>query len=211
MKNIDISATIGAVSRELSTVMHDGRMARRMVAGRTYDASIDDVWDAITSPERLPKWFMPISGDLRPGGHYQLQGNASGTIERCDPPTMLHITWEYGGDVSWVHVTLSDNAGTTNLLLEHIAHVPDEFWNQYGAGAAGVGWDLGLMGLGLHLSTGEGVDPAEASTWPATAEGRTFVSGVSDRWCEASIASGTDPVAAREAADRTTKFYTGQE
>ena len=34
------------------------------------DAAIDDVWDACTNPERIPRWFLPVSGDLRLGGRY---------------------------------------------------------------------------------------------------------------------------------------------
>jgi hypothetical protein len=36
---------------------------------------------------------MPISGDLRVGGRYRLEGNASGTIERWDPPRSFAATW----------------------------------------------------------------------------------------------------------------------
>jgi hypothetical protein len=49
-------------------------------------ASADQVWDACTNPERIPHWFLPVSGDLRLHGRFHLQDNASGTIERCDPP-----------------------------------------------------------------------------------------------------------------------------
>lgn len=38
------------------------------------------MWDACTDPERIPRWFLPISGDLRLNGRYQLEGNAGGAI-----------------------------------------------------------------------------------------------------------------------------------
>lgn len=47
---------------------------------RTYDADVDDVWDALTNPERLPRWFSPVTGDFRVGGAYQIEGNAGGQI-----------------------------------------------------------------------------------------------------------------------------------
>src|SRR5215210_5060632 len=50
--------------------------ARSAILRRTYDAPIDDVWSACTEPERLNRWFLPVSGDLRPGGSFSLQGNA---------------------------------------------------------------------------------------------------------------------------------------
>lgn len=41
---------------------------------RTYDAESEDVWDALTNPERLPCWFYPVSGDLKVGGSFQFEG-----------------------------------------------------------------------------------------------------------------------------------------
>lgn len=49
---------------------------RRIAAGdattalmrRRYDAPIDDVWDACTNPDRINRWFLPVTGDLRAGG-----------------------------------------------------------------------------------------------------------------------------------------------
>ena len=57
-----------------------------VVASRSYDTDIDDLWEAITNAERIPRWFLPITGELRLGGRYQLQGNAGGTITACEPP-----------------------------------------------------------------------------------------------------------------------------
>ena len=207
---IDVLRYIGAVTREIRNRDHEGRPARVLVATCTYDTTIDDVWDAITNAQRIPRWFLPISGDLRLGGRYQLQGNASGQITGCNPPASLAVTWEFGGQVSWVHLRLTElSDGGTRLQLEHIAHVPDEFWNQYGPGAVGVGWDLAIMGLGLHLSTGAVADPKEAAAWTVSPEGKDFVRRSSDECSRASIAAGTDEAAARSAAGRTTVFYTG--
>jgi uncharacterized protein YndB with AHSA1/START domain len=178
---IDVLRYIGAVTREVQSRDHEGRPARVVVATCAYDTTITDVWDAITNAERIPRWFLPISGDLRLGGRYQLHGNASGQVIGCEPPRSLAVTWEFGGQVSWVHVQLTElSDGGTGLQLEHIAHVPDEFWNQYGPGAVGVGWDLTMMGLGRHLSTGDAVDPKEAAAWPASEEGKGFVCRSSD-------------------------------
>jgi len=165
----------------------------------------------ITNPERIPRWFLPISGDLRLGGRYQLHGNANGQITACEPPRSFAVTWEFGGQVSWVQVRLTElSDGGTRLQLEHIAHVPDEFWKQYGPGAVGVGWDLAIMGLGRHLSTGAANDPQEVAAWSASEEGKDFVARSSEEWGRASIAAGTDETAARDSARRTTAFYRGE-
>jgi uncharacterized protein YndB with AHSA1/START domain len=208
---IDIAATLGAVTREVSTREHEGRPARVVVAARTYDTSIDDLWDALTNAERIPRWFMPISGDLRLGGRYQLKGNAGGEIRTCEPPRHLAVTWEFGGQTSWVTVRLAEEAAeTTRLELEHMAHVDGKFWDEYGPGAVGVGWDLAILGLERHLATRGAFDPQTAMDWPTSPEGKIFVRGSSDGWAEASIAAGTDASAAHAAGARTTAFYTGE-
>jgi uncharacterized protein YndB with AHSA1/START domain len=208
---IDVTRIIGAVTREVSSRDHEGRTARVVVASRTYDTTIEDVWDALTNPERIPRWFLPVSGELRLGGRYRLQGNAEGTITRCEPPRHLGLTWEFGGEVSWVAVGLDKNPrGGTLLMLEHMAHVDDERWKQYGPGAVGVGWDLALMGLAQYLASGTAVDPQAAMAWPGTAEGKDFVRRSSDDWARASIAAGTDAAGANTSAARTTAFYTGE-
>ena len=89
---------------------------------------------------------MPISGDLRLGGTYQLEGNAGGRILACDRPNRLQVTWAYGdptAEPSILELRLAPAGGdTTRFELEHTAVVPDEFWTEYGPGAVGVGWDI---------------------------------------------------------------------
>lgn len=206
----DVSHHLGAVSRVVGSREIDGRPARVVVATRTYDTDIDDLWDALTSAERIPRWFLPVTGELRLGGRYQLQGNAGGEITRCEPPRLLALTWEFGGDVSWVEVRLAgEPGGGTRLELEHVAHVPGDRWEQFGPGAVGVGWELALVGLAEHVATRAAVDPAAFMAWSASADGRAFMGRVSDAWGRASIAAGTDPALATAAAARTTEFYTG--
>ena len=61
------------------------------------------------------------------------------------------MTWEFGGEVSWVEVRLTqESEDTTRLELEHTAHVDGDRWEQFGPGAVGVGWDLTLVGLDEH-------------------------------------------------------------
>jgi uncharacterized protein YndB with AHSA1/START domain len=202
---------LGAVVRTVKTVDRDGRPATAVIAMRSYDTDIEDLWSALTSADRIPRWFMPIEGDLRLGGRYQLKGNAGGAVTDCQPPRQLAVTWEFAGDTSWVRVTLeSETDIRTRLTLEHTAYVPKEFWEQYGPGAVGVGWDLGLLGLALHIDTGASNPPEESAAWMASDDGKTYVRGSSDDWREAVIRNGADPDWAREAAERTRKFYTGE-
>ena len=104
---IDVVQQVNAVRREVGTRVLEAGDARTVTISQTYDAGIDDVWDACTNPERIPRWFLPVSGDLRLHGRYQLEGNAGGTISRCDPPNGFDATWEYGDSVSWIELRLS--------------------------------------------------------------------------------------------------------
>jgi uncharacterized protein YndB with AHSA1/START domain len=209
---MDLSRVIGAVTREVIDREYEGKPAKVVVAKRTYETTPDDLWDALTNAERIPRWFLPVSGDLRLGGRYQLTGNAGGTITQCVPPKALGVTWEFGGQTSWVTVRLLERAAErTELVLEHMAHVPEEFWDQYGPGAVGVGWDLALMGLGEYVANpgAMAVTPESSAAWSASEEGRQFARASSVDWGRASIAAGMSEAAAQGAVERTTAFYTG--
>ena len=207
---IDVIHEINAVQRQIGSRTLEAGEARTLTITRTYNAVIEDVWDACTNAERIARWFLPVSGELREGGRYQLTGNASGTVQRCAAPNSFAATWEFGGDVSWIELRLAPAGnGRTRLELEHTAHVNDERWVQYGPGAVGVGWDLALMGLTGNVESAKTVDPSEAEAWSASDEGRQFITLSSQAWGEASIAAGTEPGMARAAADRITAFYMG--
>lgn len=205
---IDVTHQISAVRRQVGTRTMEAGEARVLVIAQSFPADQDDVWDACTNPRRLPRWFLPVTGELKLGGQYQLEGNASGTVQRCDPPNSFAATWEYGGEVSWIEVRLTADGEHTLFELEHIAHVDDERWAEYGPGAVGIGWDLTLVGLGTHLATGADNDPAAHEAWAGSDDGKRFITLSSDGWYEATVAAGADPTAARAAADRTTGFYT---
>lgn len=205
---IDVAGHVGAVTRKVEEVERDGRPAKVVVATRTYPTSIDDLWDAITTVERIPRWFLPITGDLRLGGRFQLEGNAGGEILACDPPRSFEISWEFGGEVSWVTVELTEAGGSTELELRHTAHVPDDLWDQYGPGAVGLGWDGGLLGLDLHIVSGAAVERSEVAAWMGSPNYREFMAAASAEWRDASIVAGTAPASADGACERVTAAYT---
>jgi uncharacterized protein YndB with AHSA1/START domain len=206
--DIDPVAQAGLTRREVRAGARDGQTTKVVIAVRRYGAEQPDVWSAITDPERIPRWFSPVSGDLKPGGKYQIEGNAGGTIERCDEPELFALTWEFGGGKSWVEVQLRSDGDATVLELRHECPV-DDHWTQFGPGAVGVGWDLALLGLGLHLASGAVVDPQEAAAWSISDSGKAFVTACSAGWTEAAITGGEDESAARTAGAATTAFYTG--
>jgi uncharacterized protein YndB with AHSA1/START domain len=206
---IDVAHQINAVARRVGARTLDVGEARTVVVSQTYRAALDDVWDACTNAERIPRWFLPITGELRVGGRYQLEGNASGTIESCDPPNGFTATWEYGGSTTWIELRLTPLGDEeTRFELEHIAQVDDETWVQFGPGAVGIGWELGLLGLAAHLSTGEAVSPAEAAAWSASEQGKEFITLSGRAWGDAATQAGEDPQEAAAAAGRTIEAYT---
>ena len=203
---------IGAQFRAVADRTQDGKPAKAMVAARVYETDAADLWDALTNPERIPRWFSPVAGDLKLGGRYQIEGNAGGTIQRCDAPRALDITWEFGGGKSWVTLRLAPEGAGTRLTLEHIMLAQDmkgEHWLQFGPGAVGVGWDLSFLGLGLHLASGGGDFREHDPAWAVSEEAKVFVRACAQAWGEAHIASGEDPQTARGMAAMTAKFYAG--
>src|ERR1700758_1174376 len=120
---IDVTHEINSARRQVGRRVLEAGEARTVTIERTYDSPIDDVWDALTNAERIPRWFLPVSGDLRVGGRYQLEGNAGGVVERCKEPQSFAVTWEFGGMVSWLEVTLTPDGERTMLELAHEAYV----------------------------------------------------------------------------------------
>ena len=207
----DISHRISAVTRTVGKRTLAAGEARVVTVSRSYPDPIEDVWDACTTAERITRWLMPVSGELRLGGRYQLENHACGVIESCDPPRSFSATWEYGDDVSWIELRLQSEGDGTRFTLEHIAHVDDARWAEFGPGAVGVGWDSMLLGLTMHLESDMSITPAEAMEWLVSPEGVRFVTESSTAWCGAAIAAGEEPEAAAAAAKRTTAAYTATE
>lgn len=178
----DMLAELDAIHREV----RNGEAETVVVTlTRTYDADAEDVWEALTDPERLARWFSPVSGDLREGGTFSIQGNASGDIRRCEKPTWLSLT--FGSRDSIVDLRLSPAGERTTLELAH--SVPLAMAGS-GAGALypGPGWDGALLGLGIFLRGDAIGDPAEAANSPEVVE---FNKGSIERWVTAVEASGT--------------------
>jgi uncharacterized protein YndB with AHSA1/START domain len=207
---IDIAGELDPIQREVGESASTADEARVVRLRRVLDAPIDDVWDAVTKPDRISRWFLPISGDYRVGGQYQFEGNAGGRILACEPPHLLRATWEFGESLDDAHrselvIRLADaGEGKTTFEFEHTAAVPPEMWEQFGPGAVGVGWDMGLLGLVLHLRGGTVGDPI---AWQASDEGREFATRSSEAWGAANKVAGADPEWVERGVANTTAFY----
>lgn len=180
---IDIIAELDEVRRRVHAGEQGDQVA--VLLERTYRADVEDVWDALTDPQRLARWFLPVTGDLRVGGKFATEGNADGEILGCDRPSRLVLTW--GGPESVVSLHLAAaGAESTVLTLEHSVAamlVPDAG----GAIYVGPGWDGAFLALGLHLGGTDLGDPAGFQNSPEVLE---YNAGVVRAWEAALRESG---------------------
>jgi uncharacterized protein YndB with AHSA1/START domain len=207
--DIDLMSQIGAVDRVVTERDHNGKTRRVVSASRTFTTSPDDLWDAITKPERLARWFGVVSGELRLGGSFQIKDNAKGEVITCTPPEMLAVTWKMFGDESWVQAHLSPTDGGTLLKVEHILsrRLFDRlYWSWYGAGATGVGWELWILGLDQYLKTNTATAD-DLERWRVTEAGRAYLKRATHAWALAEIAQGERETKAMKRAARACTFY----
>ena len=176
---------------------HDAGVEVRL--GHEYQAPVADVWTALTDPDRLARWLLPVSGDLRLSGAFQFEGNAGGTVLACEPGRLLRVT--FGGDTSIVEVRLRANGpDATEFTLTHT--VPLSMAGS-GAGALGAApaWDLRVLGLGLFLR-GEFVD--DPAAWEHTPALQRYARQSIEAWAAAielsELATATELAAAVNAA-----------
>jgi hypothetical protein len=115
------------------------------------------------------------------------------------------------GHVSWIEVFLEPVGDQTRLELHHIALHPNPHWDQFGAGAVGVGWELGLLGLAEHLKRpADDVRSEGVNGWETSTEAKELIRASAADWGRASIDGGDDPGQATRAAEATRRFYSGE-
>lgn len=122
---------------------------------RRYDASPDELWSALTEPERLGRWLADVAElELRVGGRFLLQWQegdqeTDGTILALEPGRLLELNWTYPGEPDSVaRFELRPDGEGTILVLDHRGLPP-------GAIAGyGAGWHSHLDSLAAHLSGG---------------------------------------------------------
>lgn len=140
--------------------------ATKLKLTRTFDATPEDVFDALTEPDELSKWFSPTDDmevfvdkfEARVGGAYRIEMRAKdgdvhtciGKIREIDRPNRLAYTWSWeGGEMGDTLVTwqLRDTKKGTELVLTH-----DQFPNEEAAERHNEGWVGCLARLEKALS-----------------------------------------------------------
>ena len=122
------------------TTEDDGR--QRVEFRRTWAEPIEDVWAALTEPDRLARWIGVYEGERHAGGTGTFamtheDGEAPGqptTIVECDPPRRLVIEWpEASSQMERIDLDLATEDGRT--VLRFVQFFP--------AATNAVDWALG--------------------------------------------------------------------
>jgi uncharacterized protein YndB with AHSA1/START domain len=79
----------------------------------------EEVWEALTEPERLADWFAnDVDLDLRPGGGASFRWSngecRTATVTEVDPERRLAFEWDDEGEVAF---TLDDDVDGTRLTV----------------------------------------------------------------------------------------------
>jgi uncharacterized protein YndB with AHSA1/START domain len=135
----------------MGTVRRDGDQ-RAVRFERVFSASLEDVWSALTKPERLRRWLAEAAFEARVGGRVELRfddGRIEGTVRELDRPRLLEYDWIEGGKRSVVRFELQRTREGTLLVLDH-RQLPAE-----AAAGFGAGWHSHLDALDAALHRGE--------------------------------------------------------
>jgi uncharacterized protein YndB with AHSA1/START domain len=121
-----------------------------------FGTGIEDLWDAVTRPERLARWLATVEGDLQPGGAFTARFTSSwagpARVEVCEPPHRLLVTLEPGtGDETRIEALLTPDGDGTRLVVEERGFPLDR------VAAHRAGWLVHIEDLGAHL---EGREPS---------------------------------------------------
>ena len=132
-----------------------------------FDTDIDDLWSALTDPQRLARWYGEVEGDLRPGGEYRFRLYASGSegtgrVEACEPSQRLLLTIKDPDepDEGVIEVTLAADGDQTILVWEERG-MPLDLLAAYGAGV-----QIHVEDLADHIAVHERRDDVKAR-WDA--------------------------------------------
>lgn len=118
---------------------------------RLLAASVEEVWRALTDPDRLGIWMDgEATVEPRRGGLFELRWGDDnrwrGTVRVWDPPHVFEVTWHEGEDASVVRFELEEAEGATRLVLDHRALPVSETIS------VGAGWHSHLDWLEAYLA-----------------------------------------------------------
>ncbi|GAB3880643.1 SRPBCC family protein [Terrabacter terrigena] len=142
-------------TRVLGRIEREGD-AVAVVFDRHYATTKADLWAACTEPDRLARWFAPVSGDLREGGTFTIHFDDADTpvcrVIRCAPPERLVWEWPVGEVAGLVTVGVATDGDGARLTLRHERLTPAQ------APGYAAGWDTYVRSLDAYLRGADGPD-----------------------------------------------------
>ena len=122
-----------------------------------YDTDIDDLWSALTDPQRLDRWLAHVEGDLRPGGSFRALFTSgwegAGRVDVCEPPRRLVVSMSGGeGDGTVMEAQLVVVGHQTKLVIEEQGLALEEL------PLHGAGWQAHVEDLSAYLANRERSD-----------------------------------------------------
>src|SRR4051795_10318042 len=69
----DVLEELAATAREVARRGTGDDELIAVALRREYPVEVEDVWEALTDPQRVARWFGPVSGDLRKGGAFRVE------------------------------------------------------------------------------------------------------------------------------------------
>jgi len=145
--------------RGVVTTEADGR--QRLEFRRSWPDAIEDVWAALTEPDRLAHWIGVYEGERHAGGTGTFAmthegGEAAGlptTIVECDPPRRLVVEWpEAREKMERIDLDLFAEQGRT--VLRFVQYFPAAT----NATDWALGWHWYLDKLGAEIDGGTASD-----------------------------------------------------
>ena len=115
-----------------------------------YPTDIDDLWAAVSQPERLKRWLVTVEGDTSVGGSFTARFTSgwegTGRVDVCDAPNRLVVTTFGNPDETVMEATLTAEGASTRLVIEERGILLDD------ALFHGAGWQAHLEDLALYLA-----------------------------------------------------------
>jgi uncharacterized protein YndB with AHSA1/START domain len=135
---------------------------------RVYATDAADLWQAVTDPDRLARWFAPVDGDLELGGRFTIHFDDNDVpncrLASCDAPHGYAWEWPHAIHTSLVTVALEPALEGTRLRLTH-TRLPVSSAPGYAAG-----WDVYLRRLTEDVADRE-VGDTWAEDWSRAHQG----------------------------------------
>lgn len=156
------------VTTPLGQVLRDDE-GMRVEFVRTYDDPVEEVWSALTEPDRVARWIGTLSGDPASGTVELSMTEDKGatpvtvTILECEPPARLVVDLPSPDGVWRLSATLRAEDGVTRLVFIQRLSEP------YDASSLGPGWHYYLDRLGAVL-TGRPVPYGWDEYYPSLAD-----------------------------------------